>query len=181
MLEVDRQLNINDHIPPCRACLSQMCLSARTGPRASPSIPSMCHKNMRECLLNSAGITRGQRSGADMHRPPPSIPSLTQHLGRSVLPRKSTWLEHMRGRWVLPHIPSCFLLLKLHCLLQCKKYPESGEEYLIYNISASCFVWFSCLWQETDDNSVLICPSSILFLPSNLIFILTTSSSMRFW
>lgn len=24
VLEVDRQLNINDHIPPCRACLSQI-------------------------------------------------------------------------------------------------------------------------------------------------------------
>jgi len=80
------------------------------------------------------------------------------------------------------HIPSCFLLLKLHYLLQCKKYPESGEEYLIYNVSASCFVWFfSCLWQEADDNSISDLPIQYFVLPSNLIFILTTSPSMRFW
>ena len=121
-------------LPVGPACL-RYCLSARTGPRASPSIPSMCHKNMRECLLNSAGITTGQRAGryaqtSSLHpvsHPAPGEIGATQeeHMARTHEREVGT-----------SHIPSCFLLLKLHCLLQCKKYPESGEEYLIYNVSA---------------------------------------------
>lgn len=78
------------------------------------------------------------------------------------------------------HIPSCLLLLKLHYLLQCKKYLESGEEYLIYSVSASCLVFFfSCLWQEADDNSISDLPIQYFVLPSNLF--ITTCPSMRFW
>lgn len=70
------------------------------------------------------------------------------------------------------HIPSCFLLLKLHYLLQCKKYLESGEEYLIYNASASClvFFFFPVCGRRLMIIIFLICPSSILF--SHQIFLL---------
>lgn len=80
-------------------------------------------------------------------------------------------------------VPSCFPLLKLHYLLQCKKYPEGGEECLIHNATASsCFVFFSCLWQEPYDNSVSDLPSQCFVLLPSLIFsILTTSPSLRFW
>lgn len=41
------------------------------------------------------------------------------------------------------HVPPRFWLLKLHYLLQCKKYPEGEEECLIHGVSASsCSVFF---------------------------------------
>ena len=75
------------------------------------------------------------------------------------------------------HIPSCFLLLKLHYLLQCKKYLEWGGIFNIQCILLSVF--FSCLWQEADDNSISDLPIQYFVLPSNLF--ITTSPSMRFW
>lgn len=179
VLEVDRQLNINDHIP-FRPAFLGYCLRARTGPTASPSIPSVCHRNMRECLPNSAGIARGQRAGRlaqtsflhPVSHPAPGEISATQE--------ESTWLEHEREVGT-SHIPSCFLLLKLHYLLQCKKYLEWGG---IFNIQCQCilfsfFFFFSCLWQEADDNSISDLPIQYFVLPSNLF--ITTSPSMRFW
>lgn len=150
---------------PVGPAFLRYCLSARTGPRASPSIPSMCHKNMRECLLNSAGITRGQRAGR--HAQTSSLHPVSHPAPGEIGATQEEHMARTHEREVgTSHIPSCFLLLKLHCLLQCKKYPESGEEYLIYNVSASCFVcFFSCLWQEADDNSISDLPIQYFVSP----------------
>lgn len=120
----------------------------------------------------------GRQARADLL---PGLP-LAQHLGRSAPSRKRA---QGCDREVGPScIPSCFPLLKLHYLLQCKKYPGGGEECLIHIVSTSCFVFsfFVCLWQEADDNSVSDLPIQyFVLLLSSLIFLLTTSPSVRFW
>ena len=66
------------------------------------------------------------------------------------------------------HIPSCFLLLKLHYLLQCKKYLEWGGIFNIQCILLSVF--FPVSGRRLMIILFLICPSSILF--SHQIFLL---------
>lgn len=65
----------------------------------------------------------------------------------------------------ISYVPSCFLLLKLHYLLQCKKYPEGGEECLIHSATASsCFVFFFPVCGKSLMIILfLICPPSVLF------------------
>lgn len=48
-------------------------------------------------------------------------------------------MDKMHMKEVGTSYAPCFLLLKLHYLLQCKTYPESGEEFN-NKASASCFV-----------------------------------------
>lgn len=76
-----------------------------------------------------------------------------------------------------------FPLLQLHYLLQCKKYPEGGEECLIHNASASsCFVYFFPVCGKSRIILFLVtCP--VFVLPSSVaVFsVHTTSPAVRFW
>lgn len=100
----------------------------------------------------------------------PGLP-LAQHLGRSAPSRKRA---QGCDREVGPScIPSCFPLLKLHYLLQCKKYPGGGEECLIHIVSTSCFVFsFFVCGKRLMIILFPICPSSILFSCQVLFFFL---------
>lgn len=95
------------------------CLRVRTGPAASPSSRSVCHGVGEECLLSSSGISRGQ--GANEHAQP-SSPGPAFHLAAGQIGAsqgESTRMKLQEREAGTPHIPSCFLLLKLHYLWQC--------------------------------------------------------------
>lgn len=97
-------------------------LSARTGPAARPSSCSVCPSSGRGVLAELCRHFQRPRGKSPI--PLPLVLPLTWQLGRSVLVRgESTRMKLQESGAGTPHIPSCFLLLKLHYLWQ-YVYPE---------------------------------------------------------
>lgn len=112
--------------------------------------------------------------------PHPQILSHTPRIGAAW--EESAWIQHTRRE--VGTLPSCFWLLKLHYVFQCKKYPEGGEECLVHHARASSFVgFFSLRGKSLMIILFLICPSSISFSIHQvlLFFLFLLPPSVRFW
>lgn len=131
--------------PPSGPAFLGYCLRAKTD-------TTICRRNVRGLfaeLPRHRQRPKGKQSCSDLfpHSRPQSFLSPSTWGDRCYLGRVHINKTHMRRRWGLPML-LVSPLLKLHYLLQCKKYqyPKGGEECLIHNASASCILFlFSCL------------------------------------